>query len=105
MVAPISTAKPRFPLGQVVMTPGAMAAIEEAGQQPIEFIARHVCGDWGSELDAEDAKANDAACQHEGDVDRQERILSAYKTRLNVKIWVITESTREVTTLLLPEEY
>ena len=75
MVAPTSAPKPRFQLGQVVMTPGAIDALSKSGQPPIEFLARHVCGDWGSELDAEDAKANDAACQHEGDVDKQDRIL------------------------------
>ena len=104
MVAPKSAPKPRFSLGQIVATPGALQALDDAGQQPVEFLARHVRGDWG-DLDASDNQANDAACQHEGDVDKQDRILSAYKTRLNVKIWVITEYTREITTILLPTEY
>jgi hypothetical protein len=33
------------------------------------------------------------------------RILSAYRTRNDVRIWVITEADRSATTLLLPEEY
>jgi hypothetical protein len=37
--------KALFPLGQVVATPGALAAIENAGQQPGDFLARHVTGD------------------------------------------------------------
>jgi hypothetical protein len=47
--------KPLFPLGQVVATPGALAAIEKAGQQPGDFLARHVSGDWG-EVPPEDVK-------------------------------------------------
>jgi hypothetical protein len=38
--------KPLFSLGQVVATPAALTAIEKAGQQPGEFLARHVSGDW-----------------------------------------------------------
>ncbi|MHB8413368.1 MAG: hypothetical protein ACYDDI_15680 [Candidatus Acidiferrales bacterium] len=38
---------PLFPLGQIVATPGALAALEKAGQQPHEFLARHVHGEWG----------------------------------------------------------
>ena len=104
MVAPASPAKPRFSLGQIVMTPGAAAALDADAQQPIEFLARHVRGEWG-DLDASDKEANDAAIAHEGDVNRQDRIVSAYRTAKNVKIWVITEASREATTLLLPEEY
>jgi hypothetical protein len=47
----------------------------------------------------EDAEANDNAL-----VDG-ERLLSAYRTSLGVKLWVITEADRSVTTILLPEEY
>ena len=34
-----------FTLGQVVATPGALAALEKTGQSPAEFLARHVQGD------------------------------------------------------------
>lgn len=30
---------PLFPLGQVVATPGALAALEKAGQEPQDFLA------------------------------------------------------------------
>jgi hypothetical protein len=33
------------------------------------------------------------------------RILSAYRTMRDVRLWVITEADRSATTLLLPEEY
>ena len=39
--------KPLFTLGHVIATPGALAALEKVGQQPGDFLARHVTGDWG----------------------------------------------------------
>jgi hypothetical protein len=88
----------RFPLGRVVATPGALRALEEANQNPFEFLARHQAGDWG-DLCEEDKRENEFSV-HGGF-----RILSAYRTRNNTKVWVITEADRSATTLLLPEEY
>jgi hypothetical protein len=87
-----------FALGQVVATPGALAALEKAGQTPDELIARHVAGDWG-ELPPEDAQANEDALDGSG------RLFSAYLLNDQTKIWLITEWDRSVSTLLLPEEY
>ena len=72
--------KSLFTLGQVVATPGALAAVEKAGQQPGDFLARHVNGDGF-------------------------RLLSAYRTNAGDKLWVITEADRSSTCILLPEEY
>jgi len=88
----------KFPLGRVVATPGAIQALEEAGQMPQVFLRRHVQGDWG-EVCAEDKRLNDAS------VKDGTRILSAYYTSLQEKLWVITEADRSATTLLLPSEY
>ena len=33
------------------------------------------------------------------------RLLSAYRLKSNVSVWVITEADRSATTLLLPDEY
>ena len=38
---------PKFALGQIVGTPGAIKAIEDSGQSPAELLDRHVSGDWG----------------------------------------------------------
>ncbi len=38
---------PRFALGQVLATYGALAALAAAGRTPDEFLARHQVGDWG----------------------------------------------------------
>lgn len=93
-----TTKAPLFPFGQIVATPGALAALEKAGQQPGEFLTRHGSGDWG-ELDEHDRKENQLSLEHGF------RLLSSYFTNAKEKIWLITEADRSATTLLLPEEY
>lgn len=87
-----------FPLGQIVMTPGVAALGMDVGP----FIARHAAGDDGN-LDSFDKRQNQRAIQ-EG-----LRILSAYDVidgnGETVRLWIITEADRSVTTALLPEEY
>jgi hypothetical protein len=90
--------RPKFSLGRVVVTPGALRALEEANQNPFEFLARHQAGDWG-ELCEGDKRENEFSVRNGF------RILSAYRTRNNTRIWIITEADRSVTTLLLPDEY
>ena len=85
-------------LGQIVATPGALAALRKAGQQPGEFLTRHVNREW-CDLSDEDRKENDYS------LERGFRLLSSYRTNAGDKLWIITESDRSVTTLLLPEEY
>lgn len=98
------TSESLFSLGNVVATPGAITALKEAEQTHIEFIRRHVSGDWG-DMPPEDKEANDEAITHEGEPERQGRVFSAYETTLGVRLWVITEWDRSATTLLLPNEY
>jgi hypothetical protein len=90
--------KAKFNLGQLVATPGALQALEEAGQSPAFFLDKHLAGDWG-EVDADDRRANDEA------LITGERLLSAYRTLRGTKIWVITEADRSSTCCLLPSEY
>jgi hypothetical protein len=94
----INLIRPQFTLGQTVATPSALEALATSGQTPQGFLDRHVRGDWG-EIDAEDQQANQDALLH------GERLLSAYRTSSGVRLWVITEADRSVTTILLPEEY
>jgi len=88
----------RFPLGQIVATPGALKAIRDTGKFAIDYLARHARGDWG-ELDPADWDANDTAL-----IDGT-RLLSAYNLTSGVVIWIITESDRASTCVLLPEDY
>ena len=98
-----ATCKPKFNLGRILATPGALDALQESGQNVTVFLARHVRGDWG-EVDAEDKLANDQSL-----VDGS-RLLSAYRTLKNTRIWIITEAAddhghRVATTCLTPQEY
>jgi hypothetical protein len=93
----------KFRLGRLVATPGALEALQRAGQDPLFFLERHARGDWG-EVDAEDAQANEQSVR-EGS-----RILSAYRTLKGEKLWIISEAEgddgrRASTCILLPEEY
>ena len=90
--------KPLFPLGQVVATPGALQALENAGQEPEEFLNRHDRGDWG-EVSEADKQENEFSVQ------RGFRVLSAYTTSAGDRLWIITEADRSATTILLPDEY
>lgn len=97
------TSSPKFKLGTVVATPGALEALEQSGQSPNEFLKRHLQLEQG-DLCAEDHELNTESLKDGS------RILSAYKTSKGVKIWIITEAEdgnghRSATTLLLPEEY
>ena len=94
----------KFKLGQVVATPGALQALEDAGQSPDHFLDLHQNGSWG-ELDESDRRLNDRAVAQEGDPDHQGRVFSRYLTCKGAKLYVITEWDRSVTTLLLPEDY
>ena len=88
----------KFPLGRVVATPGALAALEESGEEATPYLGRHNGGDWG-ELDEHDMRENQVSLQ------RGFRLLSAYTLHSGVKIWIITEADRSSTTILLPCEY
>jgi hypothetical protein len=85
-------------LGTVVATPGALAALEEARESSLGFLARHASRDWG-EIPPEDWEENEFSIKNEL------RVLSAYTLRNGTKIWIITEADRSLTTILLPDEY
>jgi len=89
---------PLFALGTLVATPGALQALVEAGQTPLEFLGRHVLGDWG-DLSFDDRRANEDSLRQSA------RIFSSYRTVTGTKLWVITEADRSSTCILLPEEY
>jgi hypothetical protein len=89
---------PLFPLGRIVVTPGAFDALERAQQPPTCYLARHASGDWG-ELEPADVAENEYAVAHGF------RLLSSYRTNAGEKLWIITEADRSATTLLLPQEY
>jgi streptogramin lyase len=88
--------RPLFSLGDVVITPGALAAFVAAGAYITPYLARHQQGAWG-QLDPEDIQANEHALKTGA------RLLSAYQLPDGTTMWIITESDRSSTCVLLPE--
>ena len=90
------TERIKFKSGTVVCTIGA----SEVATRPdmLRMLERHLRGDWG-DVPAEDAKAIEDALTW-GD-----RILSSYKTESGERLWLLTEASREQTTILTPGEY
>ena len=89
---------PKFPLGRTVMTRGVEGAFNGDPSLVAQLFGRHQSGDWG-EVDEHDRQENELS-RREGF-----RLLSAYTLPSGVKVWIITEADRSVTTALLPEEY
>jgi len=95
---------PKFELGQVVSTQGALAACQQEYLQ--SCLIRHVSGDFGT-VCLEDWQTNVEA------ITSGDRILSAYPIDPALPcngfgencLWIITESDRSVTTFHLPDEY
>lgn len=94
----IDSVRPRFRIGEVVATPGAMEAMDRTQTAPHELIGRHGKGDWGDVCE-EDAEANEVALKDGA------RIFSVYHLKDATKVYVITEADRSSTCILLPEEY
>lgn len=89
---------PLFPSGRLVATPGALALLQQVNKSPLEFLSRHLRGDWG-DLCEEDKTENELSLKHGF------RLMSSYPVTETEKLWIITEADRSVTTLLLPAEY
>jgi hypothetical protein len=94
----------RFHLGPIVATPGAMDAMARNNVVPLEYLAKHVSGNWG-ELCEEDRQANEEA------LETGARIMSVYILPDTTTLWIITDAEidechhRQATTFLLPDEY
>ena len=86
----------RFSLGTVYITAGARDALTEDDVRVA--LGRHIRGDWG-DVCKEDAEENELSLRENF------RLLSSYRNTAGVKFWIITESDRSATTILLPEEY
>jgi hypothetical protein len=87
---------PRFPLGAVVITANALDKIPP--EEVRAALRRHGQGDWG-DLDPHDRAENERALKSGG------RLLSVYTARAGTRFYIITEAGRNVTTILLPEDY
>ena len=84
-----------FNYGRVVITAEALDVLSLA--DVYSALKRHINGDW-SELSEHDFQKNQSA------LDDGDRLLSKYTSGYE-DFWIITESDRSVTTVLLPSDY
>ncbi len=91
----MSQSGPRFPLGRVLITPGAEALLTP--DEIFTALRRHQHGDYG-EVDEFDSYMNDTSGSRCG------MVMSAYRTANGDEYWVKTHGTRSHTTILLPGE-
>ncbi|MES2879541.1 MAG: type I restriction endonuclease subunit M [Pseudomonadota bacterium] len=89
---------PRFALGQLLSTPGALQLMQDNDVEPMALLQRHVQGDWGT-VCAQDAQSNEEALACGA------RVMSSYLLPGGGVIWIITEADRSTTTCLRPDEY
>jgi hypothetical protein len=94
-----SVSQPRFSSGQVIMTCGVEDLARQGRLNPALYLRRHLNGDWG-DLSNHDKRQNNAALKS-----GEDRLFSSYQVNPDLKLWIITEWDRSVTTLLLPNEY
>ena len=90
----------KFKLDEIVATSGVSELVSAGRVSLVSLVLRHMNCDWG-DLCADDKQLNDQALKsgYEG------RLFSSYQIDDQLKVWVITEWDRSVTTLLLPSEY
>ena len=93
----------KFPLGRLVMTTHLEEVLKESDpenwqEELNKMVVQHAMGEWG-EMSEEDVEINEDGLKNEG------RLMSAYTTSQGVKLWIITEADRSVTTCLLPHDY
>jgi hypothetical protein len=86
-----------FHLGQIVVTPAALTMLNEHNVDAIALLSKHSQGDWG------------ICCKDDWESNNQalitgDRLFSVYGVG-QTKVYVITESDRSATTLLLPSDY
>jgi hypothetical protein len=86
----------KFQLGRLLATPNALAQLTQT--DITTALARHVQGDWG-EVDTHDRQENEFSLK-EGF-----RLFSVYRSKQDVKFWIITEADRSLTTVLMPADY
>ena len=87
----------RFDPGRCCATPAALHELAVHYVLADDLLDRHVNGDWG-DLSDDDRMSNERALVE------CDRILSCYRVE-GLKIYVITEADRSVTTVLLASEY
>lgn len=87
----------KFKAGTIVITKSADDKLSRL--DVIKAIKRHIDGDFG---ESEEDSIN---INNENIEKGSGRIMSIYTSSNNIKFWIITESDRSFTTVLLPKDY
>ncbi|KTS78273.1 hypothetical protein NS274_07845 [Pseudomonas oryzihabitans] len=104
MQSPSSIAQRKFDPGRVVITPAASDLIERGQLDPIPFLSRHLCGDWG-DMSSHESRENNKALVRQNHMGNE--LFSSYDNggEAAPRIWVITEADRSRTTLMLITDF
>jgi len=70
---------PRFQLGTIVATPGALQVLDTTNTPPFVLRNRHVCGGWGVE-----PRENEVALHHDF------RFISSDALSSEEEVWIIS---------------
>ena len=92
------TLQPRFPFGGLTISRCVDALIRQDLLDPLPYVRRHICGDWG-DVRAEHRRYNDAALKLGG------YLLSSYVISDGLDLCVFTEADRDLTAVFLLDEY
>ena len=88
-----------FLLGTIAFSRRCLGVMAGAGIHPIDLIRRHETGDWGA-LSAVEWSQNDRAVRNGNEV-----IASQYRFGRGLSLWVVTDANRQLTRILLDDEY
>lgn len=93
-MAPDIPTPPRFRHGRVILSSRVCDLAQQGRLNVLSYLQRHLNGDWG-EVSARTQHANEAALH------TKDALFSAYVINSELKLWIITEGDRSVTTLLI----
>ncbi|KPY90144.1 hypothetical protein ALO44_200018 [Pseudomonas syringae pv. tagetis] len=89
-----------FELGRMMLTHSVQSLLQNSSLDVSQYLRRHATGDWG-EISKDDWDSNQQALSADG------RLFSGYDIDAEdeTRLWIITESDRSVTTVMLPSDY
>lgn len=95
---PTTAIQPQFPFGGLVFSDRVDTLTRQGLIDPMPYVRRHICGDWGDVHEAHQ-RHNDAALGLGG------YLLSSYTLSDDVTLCIFTEADRRCTTVFLLDEY
>jgi hypothetical protein len=90
---------PLFDVGTICFSRRALGVLGGTGIHPLELIKRHESGDWGA-VTPEEWVENDRAVR-----DGHHGIASFYRFARALDLWVVTDTGRSRTRILLGDEW